>query len=303
LCAALDRAQFLGLRDHADRLADSAVRLATSHAGLAERVARWRYGQGRFEICLAILDVCRFRPASLRLLRSACLLRLGRWLDAHLDLRRWSNHSSAPLDARVLLAMLEWEQGDLAAASRLLQRNLRHLEHPATLQALVLLALERGRRDDAATWAQRLAHASTSRLTRSLLRSLGFADRPADEAPAARRVEALAAELVLFESLIPTLVEADARRRRPATALLLEQAIERAMPELADRAAAAESIARLALRRADLRAARMWTQRGLAMNSLSAPLTLLLHEIESRADRREAPAAATSSPRRRSRAA
>lgn len=156
LCAALDRAIELGLWQHADRVALAAAVLAAEYPPLAERVARLRVRQGRIETALAIIDACPASSASLRLLRAVCLLRLGRGLEAQLDLQQWCRRGSTPLDARVLLACLDAQTGDADSARAALQCNLRQLEHARSLQLLTALAVLGNRAAPAAAWAVRL---------------------------------------------------------------------------------------------------------------------------------------------------
>ena len=138
LADAIDRAVAMGLWDHADRLARTAAPMAPDNPRLVEPLARLRLAQGDPERALHMIDTCRTRPASLRLLQATCLLFLGARTDAHLDLYRWSSRASAPLDARLLLGLLERGTDD-STAIRTLQRNLRHLEDVRTLQALLLM--------------------------------------------------------------------------------------------------------------------------------------------------------------------
>ena len=62
---AIDRAMDLGLWEHADRVAATALRLAPSHPSLTERLARLRLAQGRCDLALASIDGCRARTAEL----------------------------------------------------------------------------------------------------------------------------------------------------------------------------------------------------------------------------------------------
>ena len=129
LADAIDRAMDMGLWEHAERIARSALRLAPASARLSEQLARLRLAQGRPETALTIIDSPWAQGemyASLRLLRAVCLVQVGRKQSAHSDLLRWSKKSTAPLDARLMLALLEWEAGDDHAATLSLLRNLKH---------------------------------------------------------------------------------------------------------------------------------------------------------------------------------
>ncbi len=281
LADAIDRALALGLWDHAERLARTAAPLASGYARLAEPLARLRLAQGDAETALSIIDTCRTPPASLRMLRAVCLLSLGARAEANIDLLRWSAKASAPIDARLLLGLLD-RHGDDTAAIQVLQRNLKHLEDPRTIQALLLLSVQRGRREQAETWAARLQGCCTESWGPEadlMLQSLGMSGIRADAEPTPEQVNALTMELITFEPAIETLVEAQRRRLHVPTARLLRRAIEQALPDLADPAAALHAMARLSLQLGDQTAARAFAERGLAANPMSAPLALLLQEL------------------------
>ena len=284
LADAIDRAVALGLWDHADRLAKTAARLAAGYPRLAEPLARLRLAQGDPETALRIIDTCRTPPASLRLLRATCLLFLGSRTEANLDLYRWSGRASAPLDARLLLGLME-RDGDDSTAIRALLRNLRHLKDLRTLQALMLISTKRHRAEQAASWAGKLragCPAGTDHetlVTDVMLESLGMPGLRADAEPTADQVNALAMELITFEPAIPTLAEAQQRRPHLPTARLLWAAIELALPDLSDDATAFHVLARLSVVLGDLEAARGYAERGLAANPMSAQLALLVEEL------------------------
>ncbi len=283
LADAIDRAMALGLWEHADRLARTAASLAPGYARLAEPLARLRLAQGDPETALRVIDGCRTLPASLRLLRATCNLFLGARAEADLDLHRWSARASAPIDARLLLGLLEWRRGDDAVGT--LQRNLRHLEDPRTLQALLLVSVHRGRHEQAEVWARRLRTGCAGggrgsvRSIDLMLRSLGMAGVHRDEQPTPEQVNALAMELITFEPAIATLTEAQCRRTHLPTVRLLHQAIEQALPDLGDPADALCALARLSILEDNRQAALGYTQHGLDENPMSAPLSLLLKEL------------------------
>jgi tetratricopeptide (TPR) repeat protein len=284
LSEAIDHAMALGQWDHADRLARTAASLAPGYARLAEPLARLRLAQGDPETALRIIESCDTLPASLRMLRAACNLFLGARGEADIDLHRWSARASAPLDARLLLGLLEWRLNPDDAVSTLKQ-NLKHLEDPRTLQALMLVCLHRGRREQADAWAERLRTgcaglgAGATGTTDLMLRSLTMPGVRRDEQPTADQVNALAMELITFEPAIGTLAAAQCRRTHPPTVNLLRRAIEQALPDLCDRAAALQALARLAILAGDLEAARDFTQQGLEENPMSATLSMLLQEL------------------------
>ena len=284
LADAIDRAVALGLWDHADRLAKTAARLAAGYPRLAEPLARLRLAQGDPETALRIIDTCRTPPASLRLLRATCLLFLGSRTEANLDLYRWSGRASAPLDARLLLGLME-RDGDDSTAIRALLRNLRHLEDLRTLQALLLITTKRQRAEQAESWAARLragCPAGTdheTRITDLMLESLGMPGLRADAEPTPDQVNALAMELITFEPAIATLAEAQERRPHMPTARLLVRAIEQALPDLSDDATAFHVLARLSVVLGNSDTARRFAERGLAANPMSVQLALLVKDL------------------------
>jgi hypothetical protein len=283
LCAALDRAVELGLWQHADRVALTAAALGAEYPPLAERVARLRVRQGRVETALAIIDSCPASSASLRLLRAVCLLRLGRGIEAQLDLRQWCRRGSTPLDARVLLACLDAQTGDAESALAALQRNLRQLEHARSLQLLTVLAVLANRAAPATAWAARLREVDglhSDAESSILLHGMGLDDRRVASVVHARHVEQLANELVACEPAIAVLVEAQHRRLERSVAALLARAVERALPELNQRAAAIEAIVRLSLMLDDTASALLWAERGLALHPRSASLALLAQRLQ-----------------------
>jgi len=284
LADAIDRAVALGQWDHADSLAKTAAPLAAGRARLAEPLARLRLAQGDPETALRIIDTCRTLPASLRLLRATCLLFLGSRTEANLDLYRWSGRASAPLDARLLLGLMERDSDD-STAIRALLRNLRHLEDLRTLQALMLISTKRQRAEQAETWAARL-HAGCpagtdheTRITNLMLESLGMPGLRADAEPTPDQVNALAMELITFEPAIPTLAEAQKPRPHLPTVRLRTAAIEQALPDLSDDATAFHVLAMLSVVLGNPDAARRFAERGLAANPMSAQLALLVEEL------------------------
>ena len=289
----IDRAMARGRMGHAKILAGRAGRLALGHARLAECLARLRLAEGRPGTTLRIIDACGTQLASLRLLRAACLLRLGAREEAHLELHRFSARSSAPPDARILLALLESRRHDHAAAVRALQRNLRHLQDPRTLEVLVLLATCRGNHQQAQMWARNLRKSVGAVETRDtpevsvLLESLAMPAFDPDSVPTPREVNALAMELVTYEPAIGTLVEAQKRRPHLGTIGLIRRALAQVLGELLDEAYGCEAMSRLSILLGDLDAARHWAQRGVTLNPMSASLALLSETLQPRPTGRE----------------
>ncbi|MHC4447442.1 MAG: hypothetical protein ACYSXF_06650 [Planctomycetota bacterium] len=267
----------------AERLATAADRLAIGHSRVAESLARLRLAQDRPQAALAVIEACRSTTASLRFLRDVCLIQLGRAADAHIDLHRWSRRSTAPLEARRLLGLLEWLIGDPGAAVAPLVRNLKYLEDPSTLELLLVLSLHQRRHELAEAWAHRLlrhANGAPGSERRSLLmRCLGLRPTPA-EREAVLDVDALVLELIAQEPVIPALVAAQRVCPEPSQARLLAAAIERALPELSDQPAAFEALVRLSGLLGQHEAAKGWVCRGLEANPMSASLVLLREQLD-----------------------
>lgn len=287
LADAIDRAMDMGLWEHAERIARSALRLAPTSARLSEQLARLRLAQGRPETALTIIDSPWAQGemyASLRLLRAVCLVQVGRKQSAHSDLLRWSKKSTAPLDARLMLALLEWEAGDDHAATLSLLRNLKHLEDDRTLELLLLIATRQERPEQAQVWARRLrecsAYGAGSSYLHLLCDSLMLPQRRSQDEPSPEQVDMLAMELIAAEQVIPALLAAQQLRPQPDVANLLYKAIEQALDDLADQLRAFEALARLALILEDREAARQWIEQALHRNPMSASLAMLKAEAE-----------------------
>lgn len=223
-----------------------------------------------------------------RLLVNVCQSLAGRRVDAQLDLTDWSKRACCPVDARLMLALLQLEEGDRARAIASLNRNLAQIDDPRTIQAIILIQLERGDTAAALRWVDRLRGLALNWTDRPAiagwLASLGIEDGDAAAEPPDVLVEQLALELLACESVIVSL-EAAARydRSRPR-ALLLLRALESAFDRLESPLPACEAMARLALTLDDPATARQWIDRGLALNPLCAPLALLLAELPAAED-------------------
>ena len=228
----------------------------------------------------------------MRLLRAACLILTGRKEEAHADLHRWSRKAAAPLDARLMLALLEWEVGEHHAAVQALVRNLKHLEDPRSLQLLFLLAIHDSRGEQAEKWARRLrscAAASTDVPNLDLLyRSLDLPLARYEIESTEEQINTLAMELIVAEPVIPALVEAQRRQSRRTSARLLCRALETALPELTDQQTAFESLMRLAVLLDNDEAARGWAERALELSPMSASLARFLSELPAPPPREEA---------------
>jgi tetratricopeptide (TPR) repeat protein len=283
LALALADALRCGRLDQAQRLASTSARLAHRHSSLCEQLARLRMAQGDGETALAIIDGCMLRPASLRLLRAACLIQLGRAPEAHLDLHRWSRLSTAPLNARVMLALLELERGDAEAALAALRRNPRSLEDRRTLAAQALACLENDCAPAARRVAVYLAAAppcdDAARAMHLMLHSLGAGVHHRRAPVTEGRVARLAVEVLANEQVIPVLVDIHLRQPNLELESLLTRAIEQALPHLDDRSAAMVQLARLARSRGRLEAAHRWIRSALEQRPMSATIARLHREI------------------------
>ncbi len=286
LADAIDRAMEMGLLEHAQRIARTGMRIAGRSPCLAERIARLQMMLDKPKAALAMIETCQPLPSSMRLLRATCLIQLGQKAEAHSDLLHWTRQSSAPLDARLMLAMLEWDTGDDHAAMLALMRNLRHLEDPRTLELLTLLTTWQERPEPAQRWFTRLQECSAfgagSTHQYLLAHSLGIplphtAAKPTDE-----QIEMLGMELLSAERVIGTLTEALRLKPRRDTTELLYRAIEHVLNDLTDTVSAIEALARLAILLDDRNAARFWTQRGLQLNPMRASLAVLNRELHDR---------------------
>lgn len=250
LCRTLDRAMALGLLEHAQRVAATAARFSGSHPRLTERLARLRLvlndPRGAIEI---IERQPAERTSSLQLLYAACLLRTDRRAEAHLLLHRLASKTSAPLGARLMLGIVEFQTGNVDAAINALLRNLRQIDDPRTLLALTLVSSAAARTDMSARWARRLEgcvysgpSAIDQRRMFLILRSLGLASSPLGCNVAPARLSGLADELVEFEEVISALVAWQRIILDQSDVRLLRDAIKAAMPRLLDQAAAHEAI-------------------------------------------------------------
>lgn len=266
LAAALDRAVELGQWLLAERIAGQSIRVAKNHPLLAERIARLRAARGDFETALTIIESCRGEHASLRLLRAVCLLQAGRSHEAHADLLHWSRKAAAPLQARLILALLEWKAGHHDDAALALQRNLRQIEDPATLAALMLMTEAEDRSQMSRHWAQRLRAASAGQAQPSIfdvvLLAAGHGQSRPQVVATAEAIAALATELLANEPVIPALVEAQRLAPDAETCRLLAGAIASGLDEMESQGAAMFALADLhdLLDEAEIAAA--WRSRG-----------------------------------------
>ncbi len=318
--SALGRGQWL----RAERLTQSGARIMHTSARLTECIARLRLAQGRAETALAIIDAATMQSTSLKMLRMACLLELGRAGEAHLALREWSRKSTAPMEARRLLALLEFSAsemgagtGDRDAGLDALLHNLRQIEDPRTLALLILDAVAQGRREQAEHWAQRLALAARwteevgalATSPAALMETLGLDSAAIDRAtPAAStaQIETLAMELVAtpgVEQALAVLVRVQEESHDLRTVQLLYESTKLALDSLAQPAAGCDALARLALMLGRRDEAIEWARRGAMLNPMSASLARLVHEVDAAAEVEEAEERTISDPPAKRRAA
>ncbi len=282
---ALERALEEGSLDYADALVRTAERAGPRSGRLTEQLARLQLAHGDAETALRVIETAGPRTAALRQLRSACLILTEQREGAHADLHSWSQRASAPLDARLLLALLEWDAGDSETARRILLRNLNQLEDPDSLALLLAFASEEERDDEARKWADRLLAATrfgpaaeSARLLAGML-GVGLAVEVEAE-PTDAQVAVLANELIAAEEVIPALVAAQERSLDGATARLLLRAVESALDELERPAIACEALSRLSWELDGPEAAARWIERGLRHAPMSSSLRALEMEVK-----------------------
>lgn len=274
-----------------DRAAGLSVSTRADDAALAEyrpfekceREARALLAQGDVVGAMELAERLTTPTSASRLLSCVCQALAGRRIESQLDLVDWSKRACCPMDGRLLLALLQIEEGDRARAIASLNRNLAQIDDPRTIQAIILIHLERGDTHEATVWADRLRRLAINWTDRpaisAWLTALGLEPGEASAEPPDALVEQLALELLACESAIMSL-EAAARydRSRPR-ALLLMRALESAFDRLEAPVPACEAMARLALTLGDTAGARRWIDAGLKLNPLCAPLAILLAEL------------------------
>lgn len=310
LAEAIERAVGCGMFAQADRLAQSAARLMHASPSLTETIARLRLAQQCPETALAIVECSLFRTASLRLLKAACLIELGRVIEAQLDLHHWKRTEKAPAEALRLLAMIDriFERDFVRASHndddgaqrndrlregrRGLLTNVTDENDMPSIALLMIDAAEHGRSADAALWARRLedADALQAGVNISLvMESLGIEatagaegqrhDADRDTRLAVAEAQTLAMELIASEDVLSALVRGVTISGDCDAAELLQKGIELALPELTDEAIGCECGARLLMMLGRANEASVWAQRGAEINPMSASIALLVHEL------------------------
>jgi len=282
-------------------IAESALRIAHQHPQLTERLARMRLGDGDAEGALDLIDASIEQTASLRLLRNVCLVQVGRRAEAHHDLARWVDEAPVPMDARLMLALLDWEAGNCDDAVAHLRDNLRQFENgdERTLTLLMCLAIERGRADQATTWAQQLRRCTWQRPTTGnvelIIASLNLPGWSAVQ-PTEQQLDTLAMELIAAEPAIGAMVDALELEPDKAATELLAVGLERALPDLSDETRAIEALARLHVQLGRSVQALHWINLGLQRSPMSASLILLKRQLDPPADRQPGATIESESP-------
>ena len=248
-----------------------------------ELAARAHLSAGRPDRAAHIVESLADPTSSTRLLTSVCHCLCARKAEAQLSLYSWARDHQCPTDARVLLALLQLDDGHTELAIENLQRNLDQIEDPRSIQLMIVIHLLAGRFGEAQSWAVTLRETAPAWTQQddlaNWLEALGFADVTTIEKPPARLIDHLALELIAYEASIPSLTVAQNLESDLTNAWLLIHAIKRALPDLEHPIIAIESLARLLLVVDEVDEARRWVQRGLAEHPLSAPLAMLLTEV------------------------
>lgn len=253
---------------------------APQHPRLREAQARLAMADGSPELAARLLDADPIPNARRRLLLALAQCQAGRRLAAELQLREWSRDPQCPSEARALLAWLELEKEDAAAARRVLTPNLRHGPDALTCQMLLLM--------DIAEQLPRATRQAVAYLSHAFSHDPHIA-RWLDSFQIAPQIEQLEAPLELIERLADQLVQRPhvirtlvvAQQHRPSLGRidLLRRAIIRIVDRLAEPIVAIEALARLAHIAGDIDEARRWTRRGLKLEPYSASLALLLDQL------------------------
>lgn len=255
--------------------------------------AAWlsRYAPRRRRAAALVRDYTRrvtaaAEPADARLARIARDCTTGALAGAELELFDWRRCDDCPPAAKVLLAALLARRGEVETALHVLPRRKRlYTRQDARIAQTLIAALAAADLNDTAR-----------RITHQLHHDLGHDTAVADwlrfmRMPGADTleplshsvVEQLAADLIERFEVIPSLVAAQRFAPRADDIDLLRSALARLTRDVHDEQQTltlCHAMADLAMLADDHDDARRWAHRGLKINAYSAPLALVLSEVD-----------------------
>lgn len=253
---------------------------APRHPRLRELRARLALAEGDAELAVRLLEADPKPNARRRLLLALARCQAGRRIEAELQLRTWTRDRQCPSEGRALLAWMELEKENAAAARRVLTPNLRHGPDALTCQMLLLMdvaeQLPRATRQAAAYLSHAFCH--DPHIAR-WLSSFQIAPQLEHLQAPLELIERLAQQLLHKPHVIRSLVVAQQHRPSLGRIDLLRRALIRIVDRLAEPIIAVEALARLAQASGDIDEARRWTRRGLKLEPYSASLALLLDQL------------------------
>lgn len=256
-----------------------------AHEHLLELKARCAMIHGRAAAAVEILDRLEGagrRDARVRLLGKIARCQAGQADAAMLDLIAWSRQEDCPAQARVLLAALHQQRGDLESARRTLARNIARGPDVLTCQLQVLLDVQEDLPISTHRAAGYLAHAFIDEtFSARFLSGMDLAQRNGAVSAPIEMIEQLAVQLAHRPGVIPTLIAAQKHQPAAGRIDMLRRALQRIADEVEDRARVAEALAELAELAGDIDDARRWARRGLRLAPYSVALALLLDRIGS----------------------
>lgn len=222
------------------------------------------------------------RVASVRkkLLLTNARMMTGQRVDAHLELASWRNSPDFPPEARLLLASLEAEQGNVNQARDILTEDTRYLDHPLIREMLILFDLNESRPESARRIAANLTHAySADGFVGHWLKSLDMESKDGGYDAPLGMVEELAGELSARPDVILSLVAAQILETRPSRVELLRRALVRIVDDLPSPLEGCIGLAELAKLAGDQDETRRWAAKGLKLDPYCARLALILDEL------------------------
>lgn len=199
---------------------------------------------------------------------------------AHLELNEWSREPDCPQEARVLLAWLDLQAGEIQSAQQVLHRNMKLNPDAETCRLLILLDFSEDMPHAARHAAGLLLHAYSHhpRIAWWLM-SMGLMDQAGVSLVPVEMIGQLADELLARPELIPSLAAAIKRSGKRGRIELLRRSIGRIVDRLDDAPPALQALAELCLAAGDEDDARRWIRRGLRINPQSAAFALLLDSL------------------------